>query len=234
MIAAALFLRPAPQAVLEGVQKPAPPVNPGASPADQPELTLWQAMRDVRMMILIGILTLFFFNTHAVMVHLVNFATDTGVTPLVAATILSAVGAISIVSRLVMGFGADRVGGFTAMVIIQVLMLLSFVCLIFAQSLAAFYLFAVVFGLAYGGEVPLIPLIISRLCGTKAMATVIGFCIFINNIGGALGPWVAGKIYDSTQSYHWAFVTGAIVGAVALAMAFWLRHRSRGTLQSPG
>jgi MFS family permease len=72
--------------------------------------------------------------------------------------------------------------------------------------------------LCYGGEIPQIPLFIAKQWGTKAMATLVGFNLFVINIGGALGPWIAGKIFDSTHSYQWAFITGIGAGIISLIL----------------
>ncbi len=124
------------------------------------------------------------------MVHLVNYATDMGITPLVAASFVSLIGVSSIGGRLAMGAGTDRFGLYHSLIFCCILVTISLTGLIFTRELWSFYLFAVVFGFAYGGEVPQIPLFVSRFCGTRAMASLVGLVLFIGNIGGALGPWV--------------------------------------------
>ena len=161
------------------------------------------------------------------MVHLVNYATDLNIAPLIAATFISIIGAISIAGRLLAGGGSERIGINNTLILTHVFLLVSFVGLIFVRPLWSFYLFAVVFGFTYGAEVPLIPLFIGRFFGIRSMATIVGLVLFIGNIGGALGPWIAGKIYDTAHDYHWAFVIGAICAAVSLVLAIWLKRLSR-------
>ena len=103
------------------------------------------------------------------------------------------------------------------------LLTLSLVTLIFIKSLWAFYVFAAVFGFAYGGEVPQIPMFISRLFGTATLATLMGLTLFVTNIGGAMGPWVTGLIFDVTASYRWAFVMLASAGLCATLLAVALK-----------
>jgi MFS family permease len=196
----------------------------GISPT---EATLASALKDTRMMLLLGVFLLFFFCNQIIMVHLVNYATDIGIAPLIAATFISIIGAISIGGRLSAGAGSERIGINNTLILTHVFLVVSLVGLIFIRPLWSFYTFAVVFGFTYGAEVPLIPLFVGRFFGTRSMATIVGLVLFIGNIGGALGPWLAGKIYDATQAYHWAFIVGAIAAAVSLSLALTLKRQSR-------
>ena len=161
------------------------------------------------------------------MVHLVNYATDMGISPLVAATFISVIGAVSIVGRLSTGIGSDKIGIHNTLILTRIFLVISFICLIFTKSLWAFYLFAVIFSLPYGGEIPQIPLFIGKYFGTKAMATLVGLSMFMTSIGGALGSWVAGKIFDTTQSYQGAFIAGALAGLVSLILVLILKRQTR-------
>ena len=145
----------------------------------------------------------------------------------VVATFISVIGAVSIAGRLSYGIGSDKGGIHNALLLTRVFLVASFIFLLFSRSLWAFYLFAVIFVLPYGGEIPQIPLFIGKYFGTKAMATLVGLILFITSIGGALGPWVAGKIFDSTQSYQWAFTAGAIAGLVSLVLVLILKRINR-------
>ena len=135
------------------------------------------------------------------MVHLVNYATDTGIDSLVAATLISIIGGVSIVSRLGTGIGSDRMGIHNTMILTPGFLIAAFIWLCFTRSLWGFYIFAIIFSMPYGGEIPQIPLYISKYFGTKSMATLVGLGSFITNLGGATGAWAAGEIFDITKSY---------------------------------
>jgi MFS family permease len=68
---------------------------------------------------------------------------------------------------------------------------------------------------------------VGKFCGMKAMAALMGLVLFVGNIGGALGPWIGGKIFDMTSNYHWAFIVGIIGGAGALILAWLLKRIAR-------
>jgi len=224
MVGSALFLRQAP------VSTPAAGVSSqsSSSPAPEPQGSgLGAALRSSNLFLLLFAFLLFFLCTQMVMVHLVNYATDLGISPLVAATLISLIGVVSIAGRMIVGVSADRLGVNNTLILTHVFLLVAYVCLIFSGPLWSFYAFAVICGLTYGGEGPQIPLFIGKYFGTKSMATLMGLTLFVGNIGGALGPWVAGSIFDATRSYHWAFVFGACAGLFSMVLAIILKRKDR-------
>lgn len=228
MIALAFLLRPAPHSASTGDKKPALMAKYNDNTVIvESGVTLRQAVKDPRMISLMGAFFFFFFSTQMIMVHLVNYATDVGISPLLAATFISVIGAVSVAGRLSTGVGADKIGIHNTMILTRVFLVSSFICLTFTTSLWAFYLFAVIFSLPYGGEITQIPLYIGKYFGTKTMATLVGLCNFVLSAGGAMGSWVAGKIFDTTQSYQWAFIAGAVAGLVSLILVLILKRETQ-------
>jgi MFS family permease len=219
MIATSFLLKPAPKQAA---------TNPGVQTSKpQIEVSLGKAIRSPKMVMLILVFGFIFFCNQMIIVHLYNYATDIGIDPLVAAGLVVTIGILSIAGRLTMGVGADKLGIYNTLIICCVLLVVSFICLIYANALWSLYIFAVVFGFAYGGEVPQIPLFLGKFFGTKAMAALMGVILFVSNFGGALGPWVAGKIFDLDNSYQWAFILGIGVGVCALVVAFILKREGK-------
>ncbi len=228
VMALAFLLRPPPPSAVMVNDKPASMAKSSDKPViAESEVTLGQAVKDSRMILLMGAFFFFFFSIQMIMVHLVNYATDVGISPLIAATFIGVIGAVSIAGRLATGAGADRVGIHNTMILTRVCLVASFICLMFTTSLWAFYLFAVIFSLSYGGEIPQIPLSVGKYFGTKMMATLVGLCSFTLSAGGAVGSWLAGKIFDATQSYQGAFIIGAAAGLVSLILILVLQRQNR-------
>lgn len=161
---------------------------------------------------LFSIYFLFNFCLQMVMVHLVNYATDIGIASLIAATFISIIGIGSILGRLIMGTASDRIGSNNALLICCVVLMLTLIFLIFAKELWMFYLFAVIFGFAYGGEVPQMAVLVERFFGLRAVAALVGIVVVGATMGGAVGAWVGGRVFDVAQSYQIAFIIAAIVG----------------------
>jgi predicted MFS family arabinose efflux permease len=57
----------------------------------------------------------------------------------------------------------------------------------------------------------------------------VGLNTFVITIGGALGSWGAGKIYDTTRSYQGAFIAGVAASLLSLVLILILRRKSRNT-----
>jgi MFS family permease len=215
MVGAALFLKEPPQLAKTTTEQ------------GKPSATLGGAIKDKRFWLVMVCFLLFLFATQMVLVHLVNYATDIGIDPLVAATFISVIGAVSIAGRLSTGVIAEKIGLYKSLVLVCICLGLSFILLLFTRSAWSFYIFAVLFGVAYGGEVTQIPLVISRFFGTRVMATLMGVVLFVTGFGGAAGPWIAGKIYDVTASYNWAFIIGALASALCIVMVGLLKRQEK-------
>jgi MFS family permease len=56
---------------------------------------------------------------------------------------------------------------------------------------------------------------------------LIGLTLFLGNVGGALGPWVAGKVFDLSGHYQWAFTIGASAAFLAILLAVLLKLKNK-------
>ena len=229
MIPSSLLLRRSP---LETHQTPRNASQPVLSSATQggakqlfPELvrTVKAAASHKPLWLLVSIYFFFNFCLQMVMVHLVNYATDIGISSLIAATFLSFIGIASFSGRIAMGAWSDRIGGNNAIIISGALMGGSLIFLLFTGELWTFYLFAVIFGFAYGGEVPQMPVLVGRYYGLRAAAALVGIIVAFSGFGGALGSWLAGRIFDITQSYQAAFIVAIVSSLAAITVMLILK-----------
>jgi MFS family permease len=173
---------------------------------------------------IICIMSLFLlFCVQTVMVHIVAHATDLNISAATAATILSVIGIVNIGGDVVMGSLGDRIGSRNAMIIIFTLMSLSCLGAIFAGELWMLYLVAVVFGLSYGGFVAMQSPMVVDFFGLKALGAIFGLVMFATNIGGSSGPLVAGRIFDVSGSYTWAFILCTFLGLAGLTLSILLK-----------
>ena len=85
------------------------------------------------------------------------------------------------------------------------------------------YLFAVVFGFGRGGVQAVAAPLSADLFGLRAHGVIYGVFSFGFSIGAAVGPFLAGYIFDVSGSYNVAFLLCAAVGVVGLILAFLLR-----------
>jgi MFS family permease len=80
-----------------------------------------------------------------------------------------------------------------------------------------------VFGLSYGGLTALFPAIIGDFYGRMAVGAIVGFIFAFAGSPAAFGPLIAGYVYNSTGSYHSAFILSAALNVVALSLLFLLK-----------
>ena len=186
-------------------------------------ITMMKATRYKPLWMLVSVFFLFSFCLQMVMVHLVNYATDIGIASLIAATFISLIGLGSFVGRLIMGTASDRIGSNNALLICCAILMITLAFLIFTRELWMFYLFAIIFGFAYGGEVPQMPALVGHFFGLRAAAALLGIVVFGATLGGALGAWVGGQVFDVTQSYQTAFLIATIASFSAVVIALMLK-----------
>ena len=173
-----------------------------------------------------GVCAMFTFSEFCVQtitVHIVPHATDMAISAASAAIILTIIGAAGLTGRIMMGGAGDRAGHKLAATICFVILLVAILWLFSARELWMFYLFAAVFGFAYGGYQPAISLVVADLFGLRSLGVILGAVVFFITIGASFGPALAGKIFDITSSYQLAFVICALLTAMAIILAILLR-----------
>jgi MFS family permease len=155
---------------------------------------------------------------------MVAHAMDLGVAKMAAATVLGVSGFTSIFGRLGTGLLADRFGAKQTLLgglALQALMILLFLS---AGDLASFYGLALVFGMAYGGVMPLYALLTREYFGERVMGTAYGGVFFISSIGMGFGSYAGGYIYDLLGSYRWLYLGSFAVGLAGVLLASTLRR----------
>jgi len=192
-------------------------------------LSIMQAIKTSRFWVWGLILFCFFFCIQVTTIHIVPHAIDIGISPILAASITSIIAGISIIGRLFIGFISDKVGSRLLLIACMALAALAFLCLLFAKEIWMFYVFAIIFGFAYGGSVPLNTLVSAKLFGLGSLGMILATVALCGNIGGALGAPLAGRTFDITGNYSLAFIICIIICALATILsAILLKARSWG------
>lgn len=162
------------------------------------------------------------FSAMTITVHIVPYSIDIGLSSFYAAATLTAVGIANIFGRLLGGWTSDKIGVIKGMGIFFVFQSLAIFMLPLFSGLLVIYSVALLFGLAYGGWVMIYPVITSRLFGTKNSGAILGALGTVAGIGGALGPYVAGHLYDLTGIYDLAFLISGLLMLAAFTLSLLL------------
>jgi MFS family permease len=221
--ASLLLVRDAPRAAA-----PVAPA-PGAGPSrSRPYWTVRTAIRTWRFW---ATGTVFFAGsaaTQMLLVHQVAYLVDHGAPALVGATVVGVVGVCSIAGKAGWGTLSDRIGR-------EPTYSLAFGCVALSVGLLALagayprtllpYAYAVLIGVGYASTAPLTPAIASDLFGGPRFARIFGVLHFTNSLGGALGAWVAGRIFDATGGYALALPIAAAMAVLAPTLLWFVAPR---------
>lgn len=152
-------------------------------------------------------------------VHLVPYAVDHGIVPTVAVLLLGAIGVGSTVGRFFLGGIADRIGRDAFLVVSYIGMACSLVIWAASDGFWPLTLFAVLFGLFYGGWVAILPAVVADHFGARSVSGIIGILYTSVAIGTLLGPSSAGFVFDISHSYLVPIAVSAIANVVAALIA---------------
>jgi len=157
---------------------------------------------------------------NGVIVHLSALLTDRGVSPGLAAIALSVMAGAALAGRLVTGYWIDRVFAARVLVVLMVLSAGGAFLLSNARSYGLGVLAAMLVGFGIGGESDVVPYLLSRYFGLRSFSTLYGFAWLANAIGGATGPVLMGRAFDTVGSYEPILVqmSAAVLGAAVLVL----------------
>lgn len=161
-------------------------------------------------------------------VHIVALCVDLGYGPTIGGEMLSLMLLGGIVSRILSGSVADRIGGTLTLLIGSILQCLALLLYLPSDALVSLYLVSLVFGLSQGGIVPSYAIIIREYLPSEVAGEKIGNVLMMTILGMALGGWLSGWIYDLTGSYTIALANGIAWNIINLSIAVLLLIRDRG------
>jgi MFS family permease len=214
LIPAALFVRrPPPAGAAAGT--PAVPVAPASGEVSR-------ALTSPQFLVLGFTFALCCMAHSGPIFHVVSYAMYCGIGAMAAVSVYSVEGLAGLGGRVLIGLLADRFGAKRLLVITLAVQAVAIAAYLQVNELSEFYTLAVIFGLAYGGGMPLYASIARDYFGQHIMGTVFGAATMLSSLGMALGPVAGGWVFDNFHSYAWLYIASAAVavGAVMLALLF--------------
>ena len=164
------------------------------------------------------------------MPHLV----DIGFPVATAAAAISSNGLGSIIGKIVFGWLCDRMPakyGWTIGIALQTISLLILMRIEPTSPVAMIWLYAMLLGLSVGSWLPTMSMSVSTNFGLSAYGTTYGIVALAQSTGIALGPLMAGSMYDLTGTYHRAFDIFLALNVVAILAILAVRRPK--SLQTP-
>jgi MFS family permease len=162
-------------------------------------------------------------------VQIVAYCGDLGYGPARGAEMLSLMMGLGVVSRLIAGSVADRLGGIMTLAILSTLQAVATFPYILFDDLAALYVMAGIFGLFHGGLIPMYAVAVREYFSPHEAGARVGMVFGATLLGMALGGWMSGAIFDLTGSYRATFINAVVWNLFNLIILLWLLSRRRRT-----
>ena len=148
--------------------------------------------------------------------HFQIYLTDKGLLPWVGAFCLALIGIFNIVGSLSSGWLSSRMPKryiLSFIYLARAAVTLMFLAL--PVSSASAFAFAGLTGLLWLSTIPPTSSLIGLMFGQKYFAMLYGFAFFSHQVGGFLGVWLAGRVFDQTGSYDLVWYLSIALGVVS-------------------
>lgn len=159
--------------------------------------------------------------------HLTPRLTDMGLDLTVASSIETLYSAVALPSLFISGWLGDRFSKKFLIAIFLFIQGVSVVVLAFANGLPMAILFAVLYGIAFGGRTPLMTAIRGDYFGRRSFATIMGWSMLPNGILMSIAPVWAGWMFDNHGSYMIPFFVFGLANLVGVVAMLFVRRPNK-------
>ena len=218
----------------DGEQRPPPPLHvsaahttSGLSSAAPKEWTLRDALGSPALWMLFVVRILTPLGMMMVVPHHVIYLVEQGFDKLVAAFAFGSLGAFSFTGRILFGWLSDRLGTVQTMMLSYSLSIIGTFLLLSLHNPAHTWLLwchIVVYGIGFGARGPLTSALVTQMFHGRNWGAILGFLEIGSGLGGTIGPWLSGFLFDRTGSYTLSFSLSMVLLGLAIVCA-WLAGR---------
>ncbi|MDD4860367.1 MAG: MFS transporter [Dehalococcoidales bacterium] len=189
--------------------------------------SLSQVFRHPVLWVITGLYIVSFMPSFFISTHLVPYITDRSVSAASAAQGVGLMAATSAAGRLIMNWVAGKIGWIRSLVLCYIVAALSVVSLLIINTEVSFYLFAVAYGISWGSTISLLGGTVAYFFGLAALSEIMGFVLGVATLVGCAIPWVAGVVFDRTNTYIPALVLAAAFYLGAGVLSWSLKSRAK-------
>ena len=188
------------------------------------EWTLSQAMKTYRFWLLcLTTFSLWGVGHHIIVTHQIAFAIDVGYDRLYASAVLSLSGWMFCLGAL-SSMISDRIGREATITIGLAAVISSTIVLLMikdAERHWMLYYFATAFGYGFGMCAPVVAATVTDIFQGPRVGATLGFIWFSFSIGGTIGPWIGGMLFELSDNYRLAFITSGVLFCLG-GWAVWM------------
>lgn len=160
--------------------------------------------------------------------HLLPFLQDVGFEPKAGALGVGLVFFLSGVGRIGAGVLADYLDARKVLAGTMLVQAFSYgYMLVMGPTLLDMALFAFCYGAGFGSFIPLRPLMVRAIFGSRAFSSINGLIQGLSILPGVVGPVVMGALFDGLGTYAPALVVFAVLDVLALPLCFMLPRTGR-------
>lgn len=167
------------------------------------------------------------------LVHVVAYATDRSISPEQGAGVLGIVGLAAIAGRVIIPSLTDRIGSRNGLLLTLILQTGIIPFLMVSDTLIMFYVFAVIFGIGWGGNSPMYPLLTREYFGSRRLGAIYGGTIVAASLGMAAGGYMGGLLFDISGSYQASLWFSLTAGVISIALIPFLKPLKRRKRKDP-
>ncbi len=156
------------------------------------------------------------FQLQFITVHMPSYLVDRGLSAQVGGWTIAVIGLFNIVGSVTAGWLGDRMPKRYLLSIIyftRAAAILAFIS--FPVTTVSCLIFGATMGLMWLSTVPPTNGIIALMFGTRWLATLSGFAFFSHQVGGFLGVWLGGIVFDRTGSYNVVWWLAILFGVLS-------------------
>ena len=191
------------------------------------DFTRTQALRSPTLWLLMAYTLLVFPVQAGVSLHQAPHLIERGLSPTIAATIVSTFSLAGALSSLLFGYLGDRVPVRAALAVSAVLLALGAVTMREVEGPLLGYTSAILFGAGIGGILTMIPVAWANYFGRAHFGAIRGITLPAQVGGQAMGPLAAGVLHDLTGSYASGLAAFAVLSLFAAGLALVTRAPHR-------
>ncbi len=161
------------------------------------------------------------FHVAFIATHLPGVVALCGLPPAVGAWSLSLIGLFNIAGSFASGWAIGRWRMKSVLSLLYASRAFAVLAFVLApKTTTTFLIFAVVLGFTYLSTVPPTVGLVGKLHGVRYVATLFGIVMFSHQIGGFLGAWLGGYVFERSGSYDWLWYVDIMlaVGAALIHM----------------
>ena len=159
--------------------------------------------------------------------HLPGVVAACGLSPQIGAWSLAMIGLFNIVGSLTMGWAVSRWRMKSLLALVYATRGIAVLVFLLAPKTPVVMLvFAAVMGVTFLSTVPPTAGLVAKFFGPANMAMLFGIVMLAHQIGGFLGAWLGGRVFEATGSYDWVWYIDIVLAAGAALVNLPIREQA--------